>query len=173
MKETEKPSGPSDKTIAAVCGLYCEACRYFISTMEDPERLKWLAAQANMTEDEARCYGCRSEKRIPFCATCKMSSCAAERGIDFCGECTEYPCDELNAFQAARPHRIELWANLDRIRAVGYRQWLKEIRGHYTCPQCRTLNSTYDLKCRKCGQEPSCEYVAQHRSAIEQALKTR
>lgn len=83
MKEAEHPSGRWDKTMAAVCGLYCEACRYFIATTEDPERLKILAEQANYSEDEVRCYGCRSAKRIPYCADCRMSACAAQRGIDF------------------------------------------------------------------------------------------
>jgi hypothetical protein len=71
------------------------------------------------------------------------------------------------------PHRIELWANLERINSVGYKQWLKEIRKNYTCRRCETLNSTYDLKCRKCGEEPSCSYVAKHRQEIEQYLKNR
>ncbi len=57
-----------------------------------------------------------------------MSACAARRGIEFCGECEEYPCEDLKRFQAAMPHRIEIWANLGRIGTVGWRQWLEEIR---------------------------------------------
>jgi hypothetical protein len=162
-----------DKKIAAVCGLYCEACSWFISTNEDPERLKRLAAHLNWSEEESKCYGCRSDKRLPYCEKCRMSACAAERGIDFCSECDEYPCIELKRFQSAMPHRIELWVNLERINSVGYKQWLKEIRGNYTCPRCQTINSTYDLKCRKCGEEHSCNYVAKHRQVIEQYMKNR
>jgi len=162
-----------DKKMAAVCGLYCEACSWFISTTEDPERLKRLAAQQNWSEEESKCYGCRSEKRLPYCGKCKISACAAERGIDFCSECEEYPCNNLKKFQSAMPHRIELWVNLKRIKSVGYKQWLKEIKENYTCPRCRTVNSTYDLKCRQCGEEPSCSYVAKHRQEIEEYLKNR
>ena len=161
----------ADKKMAAVCGLYCEACTWFIATTEDPGRLKKLAAQRNWSEEESRCHGCRSGKRIPYCGECKMSSCAAERGIDFCGACEEYPCDHLKQFQSARPHRIELWGNLERIESVGYKQWLKEMRQYYTCPRCQTINSTYDIQCRKCGNEPSCGYVAKHRREIEQFFK--
>jgi len=159
--------------LAAVCGLYCEACSWFIATTEDPERLKRPAAQLNWSEEESRCYGCRSGKRLPYCEKCRMSACAAERNIDFCSECEEYPCDDLKQFQSAMPHRIELWVNLERIKFVGYKQWLKEIRGNYTCPRYQTLNSTYDLKSRKCGEEPSCSYTAKHRQEIEQYLKNR
>ena len=163
----------SDKKLAAVCGLYCEACTWFIATREDPKRLKGLAARLNWSEEGSRCYGCRSEKRLPYCQSCKMFECTSERGIDFCSECEQYPCDKLKQFQAAMPHRIELWANLGRIKSVGYEQWLKEIRDRYTCPECKTINSTYDLKCRKCGYDPSCSYVAEHKNEIEEYLKSR
>jgi hypothetical protein len=173
MKKEENHSGELDKKIAAVCGLYCEACSWFIATTEDPEQLKRLAAQFHFSEEESTCYGCRSDKRLPYCEKCKMFACAAERGIDFCSNCEDYPCDDLKEFQSAMPHRIDLWANLERIKSIGYKQWLKEIRGNYTCPQCQIINSAYDLTCRKCGEEPSCNYVSKHKQVIEQFLKNR
>jgi hypothetical protein len=162
-----------DKKFAAVCGLYCEACSWFIATTEDPERLKRMAEQLHFSEEESKCYGCRSDKRLSYCGNCKMFACAAPRGIDFCNECEEYPCDVLKQFQSAMPHRIELWDNLERIKSAGYKKWLKEIRENYACRRCGTINSTYDLKCRKCGEEPSCSYVAKHKQEIEQFLKNR
>ncbi|MBN1103352.1 MAG: DUF3795 domain-containing protein [Deltaproteobacteria bacterium] len=102
-----------------------------------------------------------------------MFTCAAQRGIDFCSQCEDYPCDDLRRFQAARPHRIELWANLERSKSIGYKAWLEEGRKSCTCPRCQIINSTYDLKCRKCGEEPSCDYVARHRQEIERYLKKR
>ncbi|MGA3086170.1 MAG: DUF3795 domain-containing protein [Thermodesulfobacteriota bacterium] len=173
MQNEEKQFRESDKKLAAVCGLYCEACSLFIATMEDPARLKGMAKRFQVSEEAVKCYGCRSTKRGPYCQTCKMFFCAAERGIAFCSQCEEYPCDELKQFQSAMPHRIDLWENLERIESMGYKQWLKEIRKNYVCPRCQTINSTYDLKCRKCGQEPSCSYVAQHKQEIEQFLKNR
>jgi hypothetical protein len=163
----------SDKRFAAACGLYCEACSWFIATAEDPEKLKRLAARLHISEEEGKCYGCRSVKRLPYCKECKMFACITERGIDFCSECEDYPCEDLKQFQSALPHRIELWDNLERIKVVGYKQWLKEIREHYTCHQCRTINSTYDSACRKCGETPSCDYVANHRQEIEQYLQKK
>jgi Protein of unknown function (DUF3795) len=171
MQKKENHSTESDKKLAAVCGLYCEACSWFIATTEDPERLKRLAALLHFSKEESKCYGCRSDKRLPSCEKCKMFACAAERGIDFCCHCEEYPCEDLRKFQSAMPHRIELWANLERIKSIGYKQWLKEIRENYACPRCQTINSTYDLKCRRCGEAPSCSYVAKHKQEIEQFLK--
>jgi len=173
MEKEENFPGESDKTLAAVCGLYCEACTLFIATKEDPSRLKGLAARFQLSEEAVKCYGCRSAKRGPYCEKCKMCSCAAEREIDFCVECANYPCDDLKQFQSEMPHRIELWDDLEQIRSVGYKEWLENVRGNYTCPQCRSINSAYDSKCRKCGEEPSCDYVAKHKQAIERYLKNR
>lgn len=171
MQKKENHSGDSEKVLAAVCGLYCEACTLFIATKEDPERLKLLAARFQLSEEVMKCYGCRSAKRGPYCQTCKMFSCAAERGIEFCCDCEDYPCNDLKQFQSERPHRIELWDDLERIRDLGFKHWIKEIKSNYTCPKCQSINSAYDLKCRKCGETPSCQYVCKHKEAIEQVLK--
>ncbi|HNT74663.1 MAG TPA: DUF3795 domain-containing protein [Anaerolineae bacterium] len=162
-----------DKTLAAVCGLFCPACTIYIGSMEDPERLAKSAARSGRTVVDTECHGCRAEKRMAYCATCKMAACAAERGLDFCGACSEYPCAELTAFQAARPHRLELWEAQARIREVGYEQWIAEMLEHYACPACGTLNSAYDLTCRRCGHDPGSAYVARHKAEILQYLAGR
>jgi len=48
---------------------------------------------------------------------------------------------------------------------------MAEKKEHYSCPQCGTLNSAYDLKCRKCGKEPSCGFTARNRKKVEEALQ--
>lgn len=170
MKKEENITEESGKTLAAVCGLYCEACSWFIATIEETERLKRLATELDYSVDESKCYGCRSGKKLPYCDNCKMITCASEKGINFCNECEQFPCKDLKQFQSEMPHRIEIFDNLDRIKYVGYKQWLKDIKENYTCPQCHTINSTYDPKCRRCGEEPSCNYVANHKQMIEQYL---
>ncbi len=163
-----------DKRLAAVCGLFCPACTIFIGTREDPERLKIIAQSTNRLIEKLTCHGCRSEKRCFYCDDiCTMAKCAANRSIDFCGDCLDYPCEGLKAFQAEMPHRIELWKSQDRIKKFGYEKWYAEMIDHYSCSECHTLNSAYDLKCRNCGKEPSCNYVSHHREAIEQYLKNR
>ncbi len=157
-----------NKQLAAVCGLFCQACAIYIASTEDPPRLAALAQRYGTLPEKIRCYGCRSEQRFPFCATCKMSACAAEKGIDFCVQCDEYPCPELEAFQAqaTHPHRLELWRSQARIQEAGYEQWYAEQVEFYRCSECGTINSTYDLKCRSCGTSPSCAFVQKHWDAI-------
>jgi predicted RNA-binding Zn-ribbon protein involved in translation (DUF1610 family) len=69
------------------------------------------------------------------------------------------------------PHRLELWESQERIRKVGPEKWYSEMLEHFSCPECGTINSAYDLKCRQCGHIPSCEYVAKHREEIAGQLK--
>lgn len=170
VKAKESPNRP-DKRLSAVCGLFCPACTIYIATREDPERLKNLAKISNLSLEEMKCYGCRSEKRIPYCEKCKMVKCANEKGIDFCGECEEYPCDDLKKFQSELPHRIELWRDQQRIMEVGYKKWFMEATGHYSCHQCNTINSAYDVICRKCEATPSCTYVDLHKKEIIEGLR--
>ena len=61
--------------------------------------------------------------------------------------------------------------DLDCIKEVGYEKWYTEMIEHYSCPECSTINSTYDLEgCRKCGATPSNAYVRQHKDEIIQHL---
>lgn len=156
-----------DKKLAAVCGLFCPACTIFIGTKEDPERLKVMAQRTQRPVEELQCHGCRTEKRCYYCKSiCTMAKCAAAKGVDFCGRCPEYPCKNLRSFQAEMPHRIELWKSQERIKEAGYEKWYAEMIEHYSCQKCGTINSAYDLKCRKCGEDPSCAYVKLHKDEI-------
>lgn len=160
-----------DNKLAAVCGLFCPACHVFIGTHEEPAKLVMMAQRYQRPLEEMRCNGCRSAKRCFYCETmCFMAKCATEKGVDFCGDCANYPCKGLKEFQSLAPHRIELWKSHARRKEVGLEKWYAEMIEHYSCPQCKTINSAYDLKCRKCGNDPSCEYVRLHKEAIVKHL---
>ena len=170
MTAPKTPPEP-DKRLAAVCGLFCPACSIYIGTREDPARLKLIADRFGIPVEEARCDGCRSDRRFPYCATCKMEKCAAEKGLDFCGACEEFPCPDLKAFQEELPHRIELWENLGRIDEAGWEKWFEEMAAHYACPECGTLNTAYDRACRECGAGPSCAYVRKNTDELTRLLQ--
>ena len=162
-----------DLRLAAICGLFCPSCRFLIGAHEEPDRLEALAAQFNKSVEELKCDGCRAERRLFYCRNCKMAACAEEKGLEFCHECDEYPCDHLKKFQAAAPHRLELWDNLARIGEAGFEAWFNEMLDHYTCPECGTINSAYDISCRQCGADPASEYLKRHREEIERYFRER
>jgi class 3 adenylate cyclase len=93
--------------------------------------------------------------------------------VNFCIECEAYPCEEIKKFQSVLPHRLELWESQERIKEAGYEQWYKEMVEHYSCPKCNTINSAYDMACRKCGHEPSCAYVNKNKQEIVERLSKR
>jgi hypothetical protein len=174
MKKEKKPSYEADKKLAAVCGLFCPACHVFIATQEDPAKLAMMAQRYQRPLEEMQCNGCRSAKRCFYCETiCTMAKCATGKGVDFCGDCADYPCKCLKEFQALAPHRIELWKSHARRKEVGLETWYAEKIEHYSCPRCRTINSAYDLKCRKCGNDPSCKYVRLHKEEILRHLSKK
>ncbi len=171
MEKNDADIKVPDKRLAAVCGLFCPACTIFIGTREDAERLQVLAERMQKPIEELKCSGCRTETRCFYCREkCTMAKCASEKGVEFCGECAEYPCEVLRTFQSAMPHRIELWKSHERIRKAGFEKWYEEMIEHYSCPKCGTVNSAYDLKCRKCGASPGSAYVALHKDEIVRQL---
>jgi len=159
-----------NKQQAAVCGLFCPACTVFIATQEDPERLKFLADQFGITAEEMRCNGCRSDRRIPYCDTCKIFPCAQKKGIDFCGECDKYPCNDLKEFKANGAHRFDLWKAQEQIISKGYEKWMEEMMNYYSCSKCGKINSAYDFKCRSCGHQSSNQYTEKHGKRIFEFL---
>ena len=159
-----------DKQFAAVCGLYCPGCTLYIGSTEEPDRLAATAGRFNVTVEEARCLGCRSDVRSFYCRECEIKKCADEKGLEFCAQCNEYPCQMLSQFQAQMPHRAELFEDGKRVRDVGYVQWFSEARARYTCPECSAINSAYDLKCRKCLNEPGSPFAEKHREKIQAVL---
>ncbi len=128
-----------------------------------------MAVRMGWEEGDAHCDGCRAQIRTPYCRSCTLFACAERHGYSFCGECEDYPCADLKAFQRERPHRAELWKSLERIGEIGPEAWLVEAKERNTCPSCDTLNSAYDLQCRKCGHEPASAFVAANREAIVEA----
>jgi hypothetical protein len=164
-------SAPRPPVAAAVCGLLCSACTFYIGTHEDPARLDRLAAGFGVSKEVLLCDGCHSERRLFYCRDCHMFRCAAERGYAFCGECPDCPCPELDEFVAERPHRADIHRDLARIAEIGGEAWVLEATERHSCPDCGTLNSAYDLVCRKCGRDPSSPYGEEHRDIIIARLR--
>jgi hypothetical protein len=161
-----------DKKLAAVCGLFCPSCTFYIASTEDPKRLMTLSERFGIPQDKMECHGCRSDKRGFYCeARCVMRKCAASKNIEFCGECADYPCKDLKDFQAQMAHRSEIYESQEKIKKDGFENWFGEMAARYSCPECGAINSAYDIACRKCGAEPGSEYVKMHKEEIMKHYK--
>lgn len=167
MENTGKKPCVPDKKLAAVCGLFCPACTVYIGFHGDPGRLEGMSQRLGQSIDKMQCEGCRSDKRSYYCENlCTMYKCAAQKGLEYCGECADYPCEELKAFQAAAPHRLELWKSQEHIKEAGWEKWFEEMDRHYSCAACGTINSAYDMACWKCGAAPGSAFVSEHKEAM-------
>lgn len=143
---------------AGYCGLYCESCSAYIGTKEDAGRLAETARKLNKTIDQISCTGCRTGKLSVYCSTCKMKECCRDKGIEFCSACVEFPCSTIAEFQKQMPHRRELFESLSYLKVAGLDSWCMKMKEDYSCSSCGTINSAYDLKCRKCGNEPASNF---------------
>ncbi len=165
----------SNLNLASICGLFCGSCSLYINTQENNiDKLEVIAKSLNQTLEETFCDGCRAERKSAHCTrNCVFFDCAKERNISFCGECNDYPCQELKNFQTKMPHRLELWSSHERIKEVGWEIWMKEMMEHYKCTSCETINSAYNVSCRKCGFTPGNNFVLAHKESILRFISSK
>ena len=163
----------NSKNLVSACGLYCGACGIYLATQEnDTEKLLQYAIVLNQSLNETFCDGCRADRKSAHCSCmCSFIKCTFEKGIDFCGACPEFPCKELTDFQSKMPHRVEILQSQNRLKEIGTEQWLIEMKENYSCPQCNTVNSAYDMACRSCGYSPSCKFTMRHTRLIKSHLE--
>ncbi len=102
-----------------------------------------------------------------------MKNCSKQKSISFCSECEEYPCEQIKEFKEQMPHRIELFDSLKYLKENGLEEWVNKMKSNYTCPVCGSMNSAYDIKCRKCGAYPGSEYAERHEEEILNRLKNK
>lgn len=161
----------SDFEKTAVCGLLCDVCSLYIGSHFDRARNERLSEKFGIAPQDMECDGCRSEVNASFCKSCDFKLCVAQKGIDFCFECGDYPCEKLKEFQASKPHRIELWDYNNKIKESGFEKFREDTLPDYQCQNCGAINSTYDLKCYKCGNDPGSNYANRHREEILKHLE--
>ena len=161
-----------NKNLVACCGLYCGSCGIYLATHEnDSDKIVQYAIVLNQLFDETLCDGCRADRKSAHCSKrCKFVECATAKGIWSCAACDVFPCQELTEFQSIMPHRTEIVKSLNRLKEIGWENWLFEMKEKFSCPRCNTVNNAYDIACRKCGNTPGCEFVTLHREMIERYL---
>ena len=92
----------ADANLVACCGLYCGACRAYLSE---------------------RCPGCRENHKATWC---KVRSCCMGNGFATCADCAEFPnpsdCRKYNNFVArlfGLIFRSDRAACIRQVRTIG------------------------------------------------------
>ncbi|MCP4195633.1 MAG: DUF3795 domain-containing protein [Proteobacteria bacterium] len=124
--------------LIAPCGMNCRLCRAF-------------------TRDKKPCPGCRGDDSLksPYCVTCRIANCDrfTEGGAKYCFDCDVYPCPRLKHLDKRyrTNYAMSMIANLNDIQQHGVRQFIRNEKKKWTCPECGELLSVHKPKCLSCG----------------------
>ncbi|MFX0138614.1 MAG: DUF3795 domain-containing protein [Candidatus Hodarchaeota archaeon] len=133
-----------EMNLAAPCGMYCGTCR------------QYLVLKKNLLEERGfkrGCEGCRVRNKNctflrKFCAKIR------KKEIDFCFECEEFPCEDRKRIDDIYSERYNysFVDNLNRIKEIGVKKWLKEQENKWKCPECGGNLCIHDNECYDCGK---------------------
>lgn len=132
-----------DINLAAPCGIYCGACRQYLTTKKNQFEKRGLKQE---------CKGCRiRNKKCAFIR--KQCPSLLKNEIEFCYECDTFPCDNLDKLDNTyrKKYFMSPIENNKRINEVGVAKWLDEQAILYTCPECKGDISVHDAECFDCG----------------------
>lgn len=171
-EEDKIEDGKGKEHLAAVCGTYCGACPAYLVRHSDDEQIK-KRMQKRLSSGPARpvksipdpgwmegilCDGCLSGGQIALhCQRCAMKLCVADKqNVTRCSDCKELPCYRImNMINTGLLHRAEYLPNLEKIREMGVREWVKYEEERWRCPRCGMPMSWYDAECAGCGEPRS------------------
>ncbi|MDD5247346.1 MAG: DUF3795 domain-containing protein [Rhodocyclaceae bacterium] len=100
--------------LVACCGLYCGACRFYLT---------------------GKCNGCRENSKASWC---KVRACCMAKRIDTCAACAEFPepraCPKFNNFMSRlfglvfRSDRAACIAQIKRLGRDGHARAMAEMK---------------------------------------------
>ena len=141
-----------DQNKIAYCGLFCGACKIFISNQNNT--LEQLSDKTIIPIEFLKCNGCRSDETSLYCMNCAMKKCAVKKEIFSCARCNEFPCSVLKAFESDQhPHHKGVIVSLELLNKIGKDKWLNDQENRWTCKNCRTAYDWYNTRCLTCNEE--------------------
>jgi hypothetical protein len=134
-----------EMNLAAPCGMYCGTCRaYLLLTKNLLEKRGYKQG----------CPGCRIRNKN--CVFIKSyCSLIKNQQIDFCFECDKFPCTNRGGIdrKSKNKYNIDLVGNLQRLKEVGLKEWLKEQENKWKCSRCGGTICVHDQMCVDCGSK--------------------
>ena len=127
-------------SLISPCGLNCRLCRAY-------------------TRERKACPGCRGDDsdKSNFCVTCRIKNCEkiVDGRLKYCFGCDSFPCARLNHLDKRyrTTYGMSVIDNLENIRKLGIRRFIRTEKERWTCPQCGELLCVHKPQCISCGHE--------------------
>lgn len=146
------------------CGLYCGVCAIHIAHRDSNEKLKeklialykggtpgkgTLPNSRELSTDDIRCSGCRSNDLFMHCKQCSIRECTKDKGYSGCHECDEFPCHHIENFPMAVGKKVIL-RSVPYRRQYGTQKWIEDEEARYYCPHCSNKVFRGVMKCNQC-----------------------
>lgn len=139
--------------LVGACGLYCGACDHYLSNTASGKHLLERKTAIGIKVSQNPCGGCKVDcldKLCKWCRECSIRKCVIGKNLNHCRECKQFPCEEIEAFNGIHMHKREGYQNLARLSELGISEWLKEQEVRWSCRNCGSSYSFYELECFCC-----------------------
>jgi len=143
------------------CGLYCGSCIFYRAERDSEELRKEIAKRNNCSIQDVSCQGCQSvledgwDSDDMWGKNCDVVKCLESKGLETCYECERY-CERFEEwYDDVLEYGEDLKENLKRIDSDDVKEWLKEKREKWSCPDCGNQLIINLDKCHHCGEKIS------------------
>ncbi len=135
-KSTPKTTA-SSKELIAPCGMNCRLCYAFL-------------------RERKPCPGCRSDDRrkLESRTACRIKNCAkmVDTNTKYCFGCDSFPCARLSHLDQRyrTKYGMSMIENLEKIRKSGIRNFIRNEKERWRCPNCGELLCVHKPECLHC-----------------------
>ncbi|KYK31565.1 MAG: hypothetical protein AYK22_02415 [Thermoplasmatales archaeon SG8-52-3] len=134
------PKFPIKYYLIAPCGMNCAICMAYL-------------------KEKNKCPGCRDfNKDEPISiARCKIKNCEflKIKKLKYCFECRDFPCGKIKHMDKRyqTKYHMSIIENLNNIKNSGIRDFIKNEKIRWACPQCGGPICVHRGLCYNCGKK--------------------
>lgn len=143
-----------NEQLVGACGIYCGACDHYLAGRENGKYLLKRDTDIGRRVADNPCGGCKNiEKLCQWCKECEIRNCASEKSLSHCGMCDQFPCDYFEEFKNGLLHKQVGYKNIQELTRVGVAEWLEKQEIRWSCPNCGSSFSFYEIQCSSCEKK--------------------
>ncbi len=140
MKKNKPTPLKIKSTLIAPCGMNCTLC-------------------IGHQREKKQCPGCLAgdQNKPKNCVTCVIKNCEklTKSKSRFCYDCKTFPCARLKRLDKRyrTKYHMSMIENLKSLQALGIRQFVRNEKEKWACPNCRKVLSVHRENCQNCNHQ--------------------